>query len=254
MPGRLGGGLGCRRGGGERTEGVHILAPSMATVSVIGGSGDLGFGLAARLGAAGIPISVGSRDERRAVATVDRLRERVSTGSFSGSVNAAAVTGATVVILAVPFTFQRQTLAELGEALVPGQIVVDTTVPLASAVGGPPTHTLAVWQGSAAEQAAAVVPPGIGVVSALHTVAASKLHDFDHPLEQDVLVCGDSAADKRVVAGLLERIPGFRCVDCGRLEMSRYVEQLTPLLIGVNRRYRAKSGVRIVGLPEALWA
>ena len=226
----------------------------MVTVSVIGGSGDLGFGLATRLGAAGIPVTIGSRDEQRAAATVDRLRERVPSATFNAGVNASAVAGTTVVILTVPFGSQRQTLGELGPALVPGQIVLDTTVPLASAIGGRPTRTVGVWQGSAAEQTAELVPSGVGVVSALHTVAASQLQDLNHPFEQDVLVCGDSDADKRVVADLLERIPGFRCVDCGPLEMSRFSEQLTPLLIGLNLRYRAKSGVRIVGLPETLWA
>lgn len=226
----------------------------MVGVSVIGGSGDLGFGLAMRLGAAGVPISIGSRDEERAAATAERLRDRVPDGSFSGSTNRKAITGATVIILTVPFTSQQRTLTELREALRPGQVVLDTTVPLASTVGGRPTRTVGVWQGSAAEQAAELVPRGVGVVSALHTVAASQLQDLAHRFEQDVLVCGDSAADKRVVADLLEQVPGFRCVDCGPLEMSRYSEQLTPLLIGLNLRYRAKSGVRIVGLPETLWA
>ncbi len=226
----------------------------MVTVSVIGGSGDLGFGLATRLGAAGIPVTVGSRDERRATATADSLRDRVPAGTFHGAANAPAVADATVVILTVPFASQRQTLAELGGALAPGQIVLDTTVPLASAVGGRPTRTIGVWQGSAAEQAAELVPPGVGVVSALHTVAASQLTDLSHDFDQDVLVCGDAKADKRIVADLLQLIPGLRCIDCGPLEMSRYSEQLTPLLIGLNLRYRAKSGVRIVGLPETLWA
>jgi len=226
----------------------------MVGVSVIGGSGDLGFGLAVRLGAAGIPVTVGSRDEERAAATVSRLRERVPDGSFGGAANPAAVAGTAVVILTVPFKSQQRTLAELHSVLTPGQVVVDTTVPLASAVGGRPTRTIGVWQGSAAEQAAEMVPEGVGVVSALHTVAASHLSDLDHPLEQDILVCGDSDADKRAVALLLERVPGLRCVDCGPLEMSRFSEQFTPLMIGLNLRYRAKSGLRIVGLPESLWA
>ena len=221
---------------------------------MIGGSGDLGFGLAVRLGAAGVHVSIGSRDEERAVATAERLRERIPDGSFTGSTNREAIPGTSVVILTVPFSSQQRTLTGLREALEPGQIVLDTTVPLASTVGGRPTRTVGVWQGSAAEQAAEIVPRGVGVVSALHTVAASQLQDLAHRFDQDVLVCGDSAAEKRVVADLLERVPGFRCVDCGPLEMSRYSEQLTPLLIGLNLRYRAKSGVRIVGLPETLWA
>ncbi len=226
----------------------------MVPVSVIGGSGDLGFGLAVRLGAAGIPVTIGSRDAARATETAERLRERVPSGDFEGAPNGAAVRGAEVVILAVPFASQPQTLLELRNELVEGQILLDTTVPLASTVGGRATRTLGVWQGSAAQQAAELVPPGVGVVSALHTVAASQLADLRHAFEQDVLVCGDSDADKRSIAKLLEHIPGMRCIDCGRLEMSRYSEQLTPLLIGLNLRYRAKSGVRIVGLPGELWA
>ena len=226
----------------------------MVPVSVIGGSGDLGFGLAVRLGAAGIPVTIGSRDAARASDTAERLRERVPGAAFEGAANTAAVRGAAVVILAVPFPSQSQTLLGLRDSLVEGQVLLDTTVPLASAVGGRATRTLGVWQGSAAEQAAELVPAGVGVVSALHTVAASQLADLSHSFAQDVLVCGDSAADKRIIAELLERIPGMRCIDCGRLEMSRYSEQLTPLLIGLNLRYKAKSGVRIVGLPGQLWA
>lgn len=226
----------------------------MVPVSVIGGSGDLGFGLAVRLGAAGIPVTIGSRDAARSTDTAERLRERVPGGTFDGAPNGTAVRGAAVVILAVPFASQPQTLLGLRKELVAGQILLDTTVPLASAVGGRATRSLGVWQGSAAEQAAELVPAGVGVVSALHTVAASQLADLRHAFDQDVLVCGDSDADKRTIAGLLERIPGMRCIDCGRLEMSRYSEQLTPLLIGLNLRYKAKSGVRIVGLPGDLWA
>ncbi|MEA2268781.1 MAG: 8-hydroxy-5-deazaflavin:NADPH oxidoreductase, partial [Solirubrobacteraceae bacterium] len=130
-------------------------------------------------------------------------------------------------MLAVPFASQARTIADLRDTLTPGQILIDATVPLATAVGGRPTQTVAVWAGSAAQQAQALVPDGVRVVSALHTVAAASLADLDHALEEDVLVCGDRAADKQAVAGLLDRIPGLRCVDAGRLEMSRVVEQLT---------------------------
>ncbi len=91
------------------------------------------------------------------------------------------------------------------------------------------------------------------VVSALHTISAASLTDLDHPLDQDVLVCGDSRADKREAAELLERIEGLRCVDCGRLEMARTTEALTALLIAVNSRYKAHAGVRLTGLPDRLW-
>jgi NADPH-dependent F420 reductase len=98
-----------------------------------------------------------------------------------------------------------------------------------------------------------MVPDGVRVVSALHTVSAASLSDLEHPLDQDVLLCGDSRDDKREAAALIELIDGLRCVDCGRLEMSRTTEALTALLISVNARYKVHAGVRLTSLPEALW-
>ena len=157
------------------------------------------------------------------------------------------------MILSVPFRSQSETLANLKEALQPGQLLIDATVPLAAAVGGRATRMLGVWQGSAAQQALEMVPEGVRVVSALHTVSAASLTDLEHPLEQDVLVCGDARADKREAAGLIERIEGLRCVDCGRLEMARTTESLTALLIAVNARYKIHAGIRLSGLPDSLW-
>jgi len=104
-----------------------------------------------------------------------------------------------------------------------------------------------------AQQAAEMVPDGVRVVSALHTISAASLSDLEHPLEQDVLMCGDVAADKLEAAGLIELIGGLRCVDCGRLEMARIAESLTAMLISVNARYKAHAGIRLTSLPERLW-
>jgi predicted dinucleotide-binding enzyme len=90
-------------------------------------------------------------------------------------------------------------------------------------------------------------------VSALHTVSAASLADLSKPLEQDVLLCGDSREDKGEAARLIERIDGLRCVDCGRLEMARITESLTALLIAVNARYKAHAGIRLTGLPDPSW-
>jgi 8-hydroxy-5-deazaflavin:NADPH oxidoreductase len=98
-----------------------------------------------------------------------------------------------------------------------------------------------------------MVPDGVRVVSALHTVSAASLTDLDHPLAQDVLVCGDSRADKAEAAGVIERIEGLRCVDCGPLEMARITESLTALLISVNTRYKVHAGIHLTPLPERLW-
>jgi len=98
-----------------------------------------------------------------------------------------------------------------------------------------------------------MAPEGVRVVSALHTVSAASLADLAHPLEQDVLLCGDARADKLGAARLLSLIEGVRCVDCGRLEMARITESLTALLIAVNARYKAHAGVRLAGLPDPVW-
>jgi NADPH-dependent F420 reductase len=222
-------------------------------VAVIGASGALGFGLAIRLAAAGVPIAIGSREPARAQETAERAAALVPGGTFSAHDNEGAAKEARTVILSVPFRNQSETLTNLKGALTEGQLLIDATVPLAAAVSGKATRMLGVWQGSAAQQALEMAPDGVRVVSALHTVSAAGLANLGETLDQDVLVCGDSRADKREAAELIERIDGLRCVDCGRLEMARTTESLTALLISVNSRYKAHAGVRLTGLPERLW-
>ena len=219
-------------------------------MTILGASGALGFGLAARLGAAGVHVTVGSRDAERAEETVGRLREAVPDGSFAGDENARACTAHDVVFLCVPFRNQSETLTNLRTALREGQLLVDATVPLAAAISGKATRTVGVWQGSAAQQAQEMVPDGVRVVSALHTVNAPGLRDLSAELGEDVLVCGQKRDDKRRVAQIIERIPGLRCVDAGPLEQSRIVEQLTATLIGINGRYKTHAGIGLTGLPD----
>lgn len=227
-------------------------APDSA-VAIIGASGALGFGLAVRLGRAGVSVVIGSRDESRALQAAQRARDLVPAGHFEGLANEDAATRADLVVLSVPFRNQSETLNNLKGALREGQILLDATVPLAAAVSGRATRMLGVWQGSAAQQAQEMVPEGVRVVSALHTVSAASLTDLDHPLDEDVLVCGDRREDKRLVAELLERVEGLRCVDAGRLEMARVVESLTALMISINVRHRTHAGIRITGLPDQRW-
>jgi len=222
-------------------------------VAIVGGTGALGFGFALRLGAAGVPVVIGSRDADRAAEAAKRAAAMMTDGSFAGRGNAESVEGAPTVVLAVPFRSQSETLTNLKGALHDGQILLDATVPLAAAVSGKATRTLGVWQGSAAQQAQEMVPDGVRVVSGLHTVSAALLSDLEHELDEDVLLCGDAKADKRAVAELVQRIPGLRCVDCGKLEMARFTEGLTPLIISMNVRYKAKAGLRVTGLPGELW-
>jgi 8-hydroxy-5-deazaflavin:NADPH oxidoreductase len=219
-----------------------------APVCIVGGTGALGFGLAVRLGRAGVSVMIGSRDAERALEAAARAAERVPDGSFAGQQNVDAVQGAEIVILSVPFRSQSETLTNLKGALTPGQLVVDATVPLAAAVSGKATRTLGVWQGSAAQQAQEMVPEGVRVVSAFHTISAAHLSDLDQVLDEDVLVCGDKRADKAQVTELVSKIEGLRAVDCGPLEMARIVEQLTALLISINVRNKVQAGIRITGL------
>ncbi|MGH2833185.1 MAG: NADPH-dependent F420 reductase [Solirubrobacteraceae bacterium] len=222
-------------------------------VCIIGASGALGFGLALRLGRAGVPVLIGSREQARAIEAAERAQAAVPAGHFTGAENAEAAAGAGTVILSVPFRNQSETLKNLRDAFTPGALLIDATVPLAAAVSGRATRMLGVWQGSAAQVAAEMVPDGVKVVSALHTVSAASLADLDHALDQDVLICGDVREDKARVASLLECVQGLRCVDCGRLEMARIAESLTAVMISINARYKTHAGIRVTGLPDALW-
>jgi 8-hydroxy-5-deazaflavin:NADPH oxidoreductase len=227
------------------------IAQSKQTVAIIGGTGALGFGLAVRWAIAGVPIVIGSRDAGRAAEAAQRVLERAGSGQASGLQNEEAVGKASTVVLSVPFRVQAENLNNLRYALQPQTTLIDATVPLAAAVGGRATRTLGVWQGSAAQQAAGMVPRGVSVVSAFHTVSAAALADPSHELNEDVLIAGDERKTKDDVADLVRRIPGLRPVDCGDLEMARIIEQETALLISINARHKVKhSGIRITGLPS----
>jgi len=219
-----------------------------SSICIVGGTGALGFGLALRLGLAGVPVVIGSRDAGRAEEAAARAAEQVAQAQFTGRENAQAVQGAEIVILSVPFRSQSETLTNLRQALTPEHLLVDATVPLAAAVSGKATRTLGVWQGSAAQQADEMAPEGVRVVSAFHTVSAALLSDLEHQLDEDVLICGDRRADKQKLAEVVDLIPGLRAVDCGPLEMARIVEQLTPLIISINVRHKVRAGIKITGL------
>jgi NADPH-dependent F420 reductase len=220
-------------------------------IPIIGGTGALGAGLATRWAQAGVPVVLGSRAAERAEEAATKVRGVVPGADVTGLENGDAAKQGRIVFLTVPFRAQSENLNNLREALSPGQILVDCTVPLAAAVSGKATRSLGVWQGSAAQQAQEMVPEGVTVVSALHTVGAPTLSDTGAELGEDVLVCGDKKADKARVARLIELIPGLRAVNAGALEMARIVEQLTPMLISVNTRYKAHAGIRLTGLPDA---
>jgi NADPH-dependent F420 reductase len=233
---------------GPRSE-IHSAAMP-EPIPIIGGTGALGWGLALRLARAGQPVVIGSRSAERAGEAVARLREATPDAEVEGLVNSDAARRGPVVFLTVPFRAQSENLNNLREALQAGQILVDCTVPTAAAVSGKATRSLGVWQGSAAQQAQEMVPDGVTVVAALHTVSAPMLGDPNEDLDEDVLICGDRRADKARVARIVGLVSGLRAVNAGALEMARIVEQLTPLLISINARYKTHAGIRITGLPD----
>jgi 8-hydroxy-5-deazaflavin:NADPH oxidoreductase len=224
-------------------------------VAIIGGTGDLGLGLAIRLAAAGVPIIIGSREAARAAQAADTVREKarqVATAdvSVTGKINAEAAFSADIVIITVPFPAQGATLRDIKGSLREKTLVVDATVPLAATVGGKPTRLVGVWQGSAAEQAREIIPAANAVVAAFHNVSATALADWSQHLDCDVLVCGDDAWAKERLYPLIRLITGLRPVDAGPLESARIVESITALLIGMNRRYKVPhAGLRLTGMP-----
>lgn len=222
--------------------------PLPARVSIVGASGALGQGLARRWAAAGIPLVLGSRYSSRAQEAASEVISAVPGADIEFGENHTAAEASPVVVMAVPFAAQAETYKSIADALAPGTVVIDATVPLAPAVGGKPTRTIGVWQGSAAQQAAELVPDGVVVVSALHTVSAAMLADPGHAFDEDVLVCGDDLEGKKTASELIEAIEGLRAVDAGRLEQSRIVESLTALMIGINIRNKTHAGIRITGL------
>lgn len=221
-------------------------------VSVIGATGDLGFGLALRWAHAGIDVVIGSRAAERAEDAARRLKERVPGARVTGLLNQDAAAASDVVVVTVPFAGQAEIYKGMAEHIRPAGVVVDCTVPLATAVGGKAVQTLGIWQGSAAQQAQSFMAKGRGVLcSAFHTLAAAELEELDDAVEADILVCGSNRDAKASVRPLVEAIPGLRYVDAGPLENARMVEPLTALLIGINIRYKTRAGIRITGLPDA---
>ena len=228
-------------------------APRPRPIAVIGGTGPLGMGLALRWARAGETIIIGSRDATRAQRTAASIRQKVgNSANVSGIENAAACQAADILMLTVPFENQASLLKHLKPSITTGSILIDATVPLAAAVGGRASRPLGIWQGSAAQQAAELVPEGVRVAAAFHNVPADLLGG-DEPLDCDVIVCSDDREASQLTRELAAKIPGVRSIDGGKLENARIVEQITALLIGLNIRHQGHAGIRITGLPPAAY-
>ncbi|MET7422750.1 NADPH-dependent F420 reductase [Dactylosporangium sp. NPDC005555] len=207
------------------------------TVSVLGGTGPQGRGLARRFAAAGLDVVLGSRAAERAVAVAAELPGRVR-----GMSNVDAASAGDIVVVAVPWDGHAELLAGLAPALA-GKIVVDCVNPLGFDKQG--AYALSVEEGSATQQAAAILPLST-VVGAFHNVSAVHLDDPSRStVDTDVLVLGDDRAATDLVQELAGTIPGVRGIYGGRLRNAHQVEALTANLISVNRRYKAHAGLRI---------
>src|SRR5216683_2635836 len=215
------------------------------TIAIVSGTGAEGFGLALRFAHAGARVIIGSRDVQKAQDAAQRI------GKAEGKLNADAVKEADIVILTVPLTAQIPTLKSLQASFRPSAILVDATVPLEAAIGGRVSHTLTLWAGSAAQQAARYTPPGVSVVAAFHTLSADLLANLDQSIDSDVPICGDNLEAKSLVTELIAMLPGARAIDCGPLENARLIESAAALLISLNIRHKVKhTGLRITGLEK----
>jgi len=220
------------------------------TIAILGGTGPEGLGLANRLARAGERIVIGSRDAQRAQDAATKLREAIgASAQIEGAGNAPAAAQCEIAILTVPFNGMAGLLKELKPVWKPGTVVIDTTVPLAAAIGGAPSKMLGVWQGSAAEAARELLPKEVSLAAAFHNLGASLL-EGNAAVECDVLVCGDDEKAKQIASELAQKIPGVRAINGGKLENARIVESITALLIGINIRHKVHSaGIRFSGLP-----
>jgi NADPH-dependent F420 reductase len=229
---------------------ARVNASVSRTIAVIGGTGPAGTGLALRWARAGETVIIGSRDASRAQQIAETIRKRAGANAqVTGMENSAACAASDLLVLTVPFEGQAALLKQLKPAIRPGSILIDATVPLAASIGGRASRTIGVWQGSAAQQTAELVPKGVSVAAAFQNVSAEVLNG-DEDADCDVIVCSDDLNATQVAMELAAKIARVRAIDGGKLENARIVEQITALLIGLNIRHKGHAGIRITGLPD----
>ncbi len=215
-------------------------------IAILGGTGKEGSGLGFRWAAAGHEVIIGSRAAEKGEAAAEEMQRELPAAIISGTDNAAAAAAAELVVLSVPYEAQERTLADVRDA-VQGKMLVTVVAPL----GQPKARYWRLPSGlSAAEEAQQQVGEGVTVVAAFQNISAGHLRDLDHELDCDVLICGEKAADKEIVAGLC-RDAGMRGINAGALANATVVEGLTAVLLGINVRHKITgAGIRITGLPE----
>jgi NADPH-dependent F420 reductase len=210
------------------------------TVTIVGGTGNLGGALALRLGAPGVKIIIGSRDAEKAKTAVEALKPKLRAGEIVGATNREAVKDADFVVIAVPYEGHAQMVSDFKGQLA-GKVVIDTVVPLKK------VRPFVPPAGSALQEAQQILGDEAPVIGALHNISAVDLGDIDSPLG-DVLVCGDNAEAKQKVIEIVQRI-GATAYDGGPASHAYVIEGLTGVIIYLNRKYKSKHGsIKIVGI------
>ncbi|WP_407410898.1 NADPH-dependent F420 reductase [Methanobrevibacter sp.] len=222
-------------------------------VSIIGGTGPQGLGIAERLAIAGVDVIVGSRKEEKALDVVAKAKEDLADYDLSnmvGMANEDAAKEGDVLIITVPLVAQKPTVEGIKE-FCKDKIVMDATVPLETAIGGKPFRFIDLMEGSAAERTASILEgTGAKVICAFCNISNSHLANIPEEIDCDCLIAGDDNDAKAAAAEIIDKIPGIKTIDCGILEKARIIEKITPLLIGLNIKYKSHyGGLRITGIP-----
>jgi NADPH-dependent F420 reductase len=220
--------------------------PDPDPIAFIGGTGPEGRGLALRFARAGHEVIIGSRSPERAAESAAQLGEHIPEATVSGLANREAAELAGLIVLTIPFAGVEQIVEDIAGA-AGAKIVVSAIAPVEFHEGRP--VALRVDAGSAAQAVQRRLPQA-RVVSAFQTIDAHRLQDSREPLDTDVIVCSDDVEARRLVVALAGELPGVRALSGGRLAASRYVEDVTALLITLNRIYKAHSGIRITGVER----
>ncbi len=221
-------------------------------IGIIGGTGSQGLGIAKRLAIAGEDVIVGSRKEEKALKIVKETNEEIkeyNPKELVGMANEDAAAAADVLILTVPLEAQSATLKTIKEN-AKGKVLLDATVPLETAIGGPVSNVMHINPGSAAERSAKLLKDvDVKVVAAFNNISNSHLANLPDPIDCDCLICGDDSEAKQIAKDIIEKIPDLRVIDIGPLSKAHLIESITPLLIGMNIKFKSHyGGFRITGI------
>ncbi|MCR5026242.1 MAG: NADPH-dependent F420 reductase [Methanobrevibacter sp.] len=221
-------------------------------VSIIGGTGPQGLGIGERLAIEGVDVIIGSRKEEKALEVVEQAKKDLADYDLStmkGMANEDAAKEGDVLIITVPLAAQKPTLEGIKE-FCENKIVMDATVPLETAIGGKPFRFVDLMEGSAAERTAKILEgTGAKVICAFCNISNSHLANIPEEIDCDCLIAGDDKESKEIAAEIIDKIPGIKTIDTGILEKARIIEKITPLLIGLNIKYKSHyGGLRITGI------